>query len=257
MNTLFVNSPDGTRIAYDRSGAGPVLVLLHGGGTSRQDWHEAGYARRLREQFTVIPIDLRGHGESGMPADPADYTADKMVQDVLAVTDACGVGRFSIWGFSFGGKAGRYLAARSKRVAGIVLMGVPLGVGVSDEFRQCFDEFCAHWTPILQTWLDGVLDPASLPPDDQELLQEGNIPVLMAWGRAMIDWPDIEPADFLCPVLWLVGSEDRWAMVSVRKFEQALKDSKIQLQIVEGLDHGQVFHEVDRVFPVMLAFTRP
>jgi hypothetical protein len=37
--------------------------------------------------------------------------------------------------------------------------------------------------------------------------------------------------------------------------EQARKDSKVQLQIVEGLGHGQVFHEIERVFPVMLAYT--
>jgi pimeloyl-ACP methyl ester carboxylesterase len=256
MSSLFVNSPDGTRIAYDRSGTGPALVLLHGGGNSRQDWHEAGYVKRLGQHFTVIPIDLRGHGESGMPVDPEDYTVDKMIQDVLAVADACGAGRFSIWGFSFGGKAGRYLAARSERVARMVLMGTPLGSGVSDEFRQYFEDFCAHWRLIFKARRDGLLYPAALSPDDQELLQQGKVPSMMAWGRAMIDWPDIGPADFLCPTLWLVGSEDRWAMVSVKKFEQDLKDSKVQLQIIEGLDHGQVFHEIDRVFPVMLAYTR-
>ena len=79
---------------------------------------------------------------------------------------------------------------------------------------------------------------------------------MMAWGRAMIDWPAIEPADFLCPTLWLVGSEDRWAMVGVRKYEQSLKASRVQLHIVEGLNHGQVFDEIDRVFPAMLAFTQ-
>jgi pimeloyl-ACP methyl ester carboxylesterase len=55
MNTFFASSPDGTRIAYERCGAGPVLVLLHGGGNSRQMWHEASYVERLQDKYTVIP----------------------------------------------------------------------------------------------------------------------------------------------------------------------------------------------------------
>jgi len=62
----------------------------------RQEWHAAGYVRRLQDNFIVIPVNLRGHGESGLPTDPADYTTDKMGQDILAVADACGVERFII-----------------------------------------------------------------------------------------------------------------------------------------------------------------
>ncbi|HOU13295.1 MAG TPA: hypothetical protein PKZ84_09255 [Anaerolineae bacterium] len=47
MDTLFAISPDGARIAYDRCGAGPAVVLLHGGGGNRQEWHNAGYVSRL------------------------------------------------------------------------------------------------------------------------------------------------------------------------------------------------------------------
>ena len=70
LKTNFANSPDGNRVAYDRSGAGPAAILLHGGGSTRQEWHEAGYVKRLRDTFTVITMDLCGHGETGLPTDP-------------------------------------------------------------------------------------------------------------------------------------------------------------------------------------------
>ena len=88
---------DGTRVAYDRCGTGPAIVLLHGGGSTRQEWHEAGYVKRLRDNFTVITVDLRGHGESGHPTHPADYTQDKMMQDILAVVDSCRIEYFIVW----------------------------------------------------------------------------------------------------------------------------------------------------------------
>lgn len=256
MSTLFATSPDGTRLAYECSGTGPALVLLHGGGHSRQMWREVDYVSRLLAHFTVIALDLRGHGESSLPSEPADYAVNKMVQDVLAVVDACGVERFALWGFSFGGKVGRYVAAQSERVISLSLMGTPLGVGVSDGFRQDFAEFCAHWTPIVRAQRDGVLDLNSLSTDDREFLGSNHVAAMIAWGQAMIDWPLIEPADFRCPVLWLVGSEDQVAMVSVKQFTSALPNSTVQLHIVEDLNHGQVFEEIDQVFGTLLAFTQ-
>ena len=88
ISTLFAISPDGTRIAFERIGTGLPLVLLHEGGNNRHMWREAGYIERLQDHFTVMIPDLRGHGESDSPAEPADYPADKMVQDILAVADA-------------------------------------------------------------------------------------------------------------------------------------------------------------------------
>jgi pimeloyl-ACP methyl ester carboxylesterase len=255
LGTLFAGSPDGTRVAYDRCGTGPTIVLLHGGGSNRQEWHEAGYVGRLRENFTVITVDLRGHGESGLPTDPVAYTTDKMVQDILAAADACGVDRFIIWGMSYGGKVSRYLAVQSERVVKFILMGTPLGLGVSGERRQQAIDFCEHWPPIVQAQRNGTLDLGSLSQNDQDFLHHFDVPVMLGWVRAMLDWPAVEPADFRCPTLWLVGSEDRHAMASLKEYEASLKGSRVQVHLFEGLDHEQVFDEIDRVFPTMLAFT--
>jgi pimeloyl-ACP methyl ester carboxylesterase len=255
MNTLFTTSPDSIRLAYDRSGTGPAVVLIHGGGGNRHDWHEAGYVSRLQESFTVITLDLRGHGESSLPTDPADYTTGKMGRDILAVADACRFERFIIWGMSYGGNVSRYLAVQFERVAKVILIGTRLGPGASNEIRQEIETFCEHWPPIIQAQREGTLDLDSLSQDDRDSLRHLNVPVVLAWGRAMLDWPAIEPADFRCPALWLIGSEDRHAMVSLKEYEESLKGSRVQVQVVEGLDHNQAFDEIDRVFPTMLAFT--
>jgi pimeloyl-ACP methyl ester carboxylesterase len=254
MSTKFIAATDGAQIAYDKAGAGPALVLLHGGGGSRQEWFEAGYVSRLKDHYAVIAPDLRGHGDSALPTDPEDYTLDKMAVDILAVVDACGFERFNLWAMSYGAKIGRHLAVHSERVDRTILMGAQMGLGVSGDLRQAAVDFCAHWPPILEAQRAGSLDLDSLSQNDRDLLAHLNVPVMLGWVRAMLDWPAIEPADFLCPTLWLAGSEDQNAMASIQEYQHALDGSQVQVQIVDGLDHNQLFDEIDRVLPIMLAF---
>ena len=253
---LFATSPDGTRIAYDRCGVGPGLVLLHGGGSSRQEWHQAGYVSRLHDQFTVISLDLRGHGESDLPTAPSAYTIEKMEQDILAVADACGIEHFTLWGMSYGAKVGRYLAVHSPRVEQFIMLGNPLGLGVSGEQRQAAVDFCAHWSPIIQAQQQGRLDLASLSPVDQETLHSLKVPAMLGWVRAMLDWPEVAPPDFRCPTLYLVGSEDQPAVQSLAEYKATIPGSLLQVQVVEGLDHDQLFDDIARVFPLLSAFTQ-
>jgi pimeloyl-ACP methyl ester carboxylesterase len=256
MNTLFITSVDGTQIAYNVTGQGPALILLHGGRQNRQNWHELGYVERLKDDFKVITIDIRGNGESDKPVDPADYTTDKMSQDILAVAAACGAEQFTIWGFSYGGNIGRYLAAQSNRVAKMIIMGIPFGLGASGEFRHFIEQFRAYWSPILQAQREGTLDIESLDADERHELQHGNIPLALAWLSAMLDWSAIEPADLRCPTLWLIGSENKNTLANLKEYEASLQGTQVQVQVVEGLTHNQELTEVDRVLPIMVAFTQ-
>jgi pimeloyl-ACP methyl ester carboxylesterase len=254
MNTSFVVSSDETRIAYDVTGEGSVIMLLHGGWHTRQSWHDVGYVKRLKDNFKVIAIDIRGNGESDKPIDPIYYTTEKMCQDILAVADACNVEKFTIWGFSYGGNIGRYLAAQFDRVEKIIIMGIPFGLGASGDFRQFIEEFCDHWKPILQAQSEGTLDIACLSQKDQEALHETNIALDVAWLSAILDWRAIEPADIGCQALWLVGSENEPAIASISEYEEKLRMSKVRVEVIEGLSHMEEFTEIDRNLPVTLAF---
>lgn len=256
MSTSFATSPDGIRIAYDVNGAGAPIVLLHGGGHTRLNWHTAGYVERLKHDFKVITLDIRGNGESDKPIQLTDYTIDKHCQDILTVANACGIEQFAIWGFSYGGNIGRYLAAQSPRVAKLIMIGVTFGLGASGDFRQFITSFRDHWSPILKAQTAGTLDIHSLSQEDQDNLKSGDMPVTVTWLSALLEWGSIEPGDVRCPTLWLAGSRNDLTMAGIREYEAMLKESKVQVQVVEGLDHGQEFTEIDRVLPVMLAFTQ-
>ena len=256
MKTSFAVSEDGIQIAYDVNGSGDPIILLHGGGQTRQEWHNTGYVERLRREFRVIAMDIRGSGDSDKPTESSDYGIGKHCQDILAVANACGIDEFSLWGFSYGGNIGRYLAAQSSRVLNFIMIGITFGPGASGDFRNQIIGARDHWMPILQTKTDGKLDVNTLSQQDQDLLQKVDMSVAIAWMSGMLEWGSIEPGDIRCPTLWLAGSKNKAAMTGIRDYEPKLKRSKVQVQIIQDLDHMQELTEVDKVLPLMLAFTR-
>ncbi len=84
---------DGVRISYEREGSGPPIVLQHGFTRSLEGWRDSGYVAALRDDYELILVDARGHGKSDKPHDPAAYTLDKRVGDILAVLDDAGIAR--------------------------------------------------------------------------------------------------------------------------------------------------------------------
>ncbi|RBO91604.1 alpha/beta fold hydrolase [Nocardia puris] len=104
--TEFVSSADGTRIAFDRVGSGPPLVLVSGIFCARPT--TAGLAEALAGRYTVINYDRRGRGESG---NTAPYEVRREVEDLAALIEAAG-GSAAVYGHSSGaGLVVRALAA--------------------------------------------------------------------------------------------------------------------------------------------------
>ena len=92
-----VISKDGTPIAFERSGNGPPLVLVHGTTADHTRW--APVLPQLEERFTVYAMDRRGRGGSG-DSDP--YVLDREYEDIAAVMAAAGEPAHLL-GHSYGG----------------------------------------------------------------------------------------------------------------------------------------------------------
>jgi 3-oxoadipate enol-lactonase len=106
------------RIAWERRGEGPPLLLIHGLGYARWGWEPV--ADLLAADFTVLLFDNRGIGASDAPGGP--YTAALMAQDALQVLDEAGVERAHVVGTSLGGMVAQELAlAHPERVDRLVL----------------------------------------------------------------------------------------------------------------------------------------
>src|ERR1700679_3003682 len=86
-------SSGGLQIAYDdiqpADGAQGTIVLVHGFATSRaENWRRLGwYGAFERKNYRIVALDLRGHGESEKPHDPAAYRQDNLVGDIVGLMD--------------------------------------------------------------------------------------------------------------------------------------------------------------------------
>jgi pimeloyl-ACP methyl ester carboxylesterase len=115
---------DGVELAWREVGDGRPVVLLHGLMGSGTLMASHGPARAIAARgYRVILPDLRGHGDSGRPHDPARYPPDVLADDGLALVDHLGLDDYHLAGYSLGGKVVLRLLARGARPARAVVGG--------------------------------------------------------------------------------------------------------------------------------------
>src|SRR5438477_1084958 len=106
MNT--VTSKDGTKIAYDKQGEGPAVILVYGALCYRSFGSLPELVKLLAPHFTVYNYDRRGRGDSG---DTRPYAVEREVEDIEALIDEAG-GAASLYGISSGAVLALEVASR-------------------------------------------------------------------------------------------------------------------------------------------------
>lgn len=139
----FFDSFDGTRLAWRELGAGRPVVLLHGYFSNASvNWLRYGHAEAIAAKgFRVIMPDLRAHGDSAKPHDPASYPPDVLMRDGFALVEQLGLEDYDLGGYSLGARTvARMLAngAAPRRVvlSGMGLQGLVHTAGRGDYFRH-------------------------------------------------------------------------------------------------------------------------
>ena len=93
---------DGVQIHYEVAGDGQPVLLTHGYSASSVMWRD-NVPALVNAGYKVITWDMRGHGTSDSPDDPARYSEELTVGDIEAILDAVGAERAVIGGMSLGG----------------------------------------------------------------------------------------------------------------------------------------------------------
>jgi len=121
----------------DWGGSGQPLIMLHPNGFCAGVYHPI--AQRLRDQFRIIGVDLRGQGASEKVTEEALLGNDAMAQDILAIADHLEVTNFSLLGVSLGGGVAIEIAAAAPQRVQKMLLIEAIAISGPDRESQHFD----------------------------------------------------------------------------------------------------------------------
>ena len=111
---------NGIQIEYQDGGTGPAVFLSHGYSATGRMWD--GQRAALGDRYRVVSWDMRGHGSTQSPADPALYSHDLTVGDMRALLDHLGLARPVVGGLSLGGTMSlAFYRAHPERVRALVI----------------------------------------------------------------------------------------------------------------------------------------
>lgn len=178
--TGSVTSADGTVIAFDRSGSGPAVILVHGAFTDKTHPTMCGVAAALAPWFTVVNYDRRGRGESG---DTAPYAVEREVEDLAALVEGAG-GAAMVFGGSSGAALALEAAARNRAISRLALWEPPYHVDDSAPFVPV--DFAERLTSLVEAGRRGDAV-------ERFMVEAAEVPVeAVAAMRAEPHWPQIE-----------------------------------------------------------------
>ncbi|MCU1637851.1 MAG: alpha/Beta hydrolase fold [Microbacteriaceae bacterium] len=217
-----VVSRDGTRIAFDRQGDGPPVILVGGAMQFRAfDPETSEMARQLAGKgFTVVNYDRRGRGGS---VDAASFTLRDEIDDIAALLEAAG-GEAALFGNSSGGAISLAAAAAGLPVTKLALWEPPLGVEGGSEGTEFLDGLRARIEAGDQ---DGTIEyfMKDMPPEWLEGARDGpGWSTMVGMGRSLapdaeaLAWAQSAPRTGLWaavsqPVIVLVGEDTLPMMV--------------------------------------------
>jgi pimeloyl-ACP methyl ester carboxylesterase len=209
---------DGIPIRYVEAGVGESVLLVHGFSVDLDSmWRDTGVIAALAQDFHVIAMDARGHGQSGKPHDSASYGLE-MVEDVKRLLDHLKVTQAHIVGYSMGGAiVGKFAMLYPERVQTLIFGGSSPRLwndvleSRSIELADSLERGHGLRPLIL------ALAPPGKPPSDEEIAERNrrqlarNDPHALAAIQRSNRQQAVRPEEISglkMPVLAIVGSED-------------------------------------------------
>ena len=118
---------NGIRLNVEVHGQGMPVIMLHGFTGDLTTWRPLAAA--LGGRYTTVLVDLIGHGESDAPEDPARYSMERCVDDLLTLADRLEISEAVWMGYSMGGRVGLCLGATApERCRALILEGASGGI---------------------------------------------------------------------------------------------------------------------------------
>ncbi len=240
-------------VSYRVEGEGPPLYLVHGIGARKTTWDDL--VASLRDRFTCVSYDLRGHGDS--PIAPTPYTLDDLVGDLEALRQKLGHDYIHVAGHSLGGMIGpAYARAYPERCLSVGLLSTAAGRNDEDRAKlravgEAMEQNGIGETlaTFVERWFtDAFIE--SCPERIEARLQQVTDTPADVFLSVFWIYATTEMAPWLheiqCPCLVLTGEFDGGCNPRLNRFiHEQLADSR--LVILEGYKHSLLMEASDQV----------
>jgi non-heme chloroperoxidase len=264
---ISVQTPDGLTISAQERGnpAGREILFIHGFSQSDMSWMRQ-VDSDLAKEFRIVTYDLRGHGNSDKPLDPARYRDSKAWGDeVQAVIDTAGLKRPLLVGWSYAGRViSDYVTTHgSDKLAGINFVDALIKFDpalIGDNLKNLplmASEDLATNIAATRTFLHGCFSkhPSA---DDFETMLAFNM-MVPPKVRAGLSGRPLDATEVMSklkvPVLVTHGAEDRNAKVDGAKYTASVIPGA-KLSIYDGIGHSPFYEDAPRFNAELAAFVR-
>ena len=241
---------NGIELFYECVGAGPPLLLIHGLGSSGDDWafQREAFARRHR----LILVDLRGSGRSAKP--PGPYSMAQFADDLWTLLDGLGIDALDLLGFSLGGSVAIEMAlGRPDRVRRLVLCNA-----LADYRTDTPRKWLEAYLQITLVRVLGIRTTSRLiarrlfPRSAQRPMRERVVQVIGANPRrayfdtigAIVGWSALERLPQLRCATLIIAAEHDYTPLAQRRAEAA-RYPHAELVVIAGSRHGTPFDAID------------
>ncbi|GAB1403592.1 alpha/beta hydrolase [Lentimicrobium sp.] len=259
-DTLFINNAP---INYRVSGSGPALVLIHGFLESLEIWNE--FYDMLSNEFTVVTIDLPGHGRSGIMDET--HSIGLMADVVMQVCDFLSIETFLLCGHSMGGYVALDVAARLPlRVSGLVLFhshAAPDDEKARENRDRTINIVKLNHSGFIHQFIGELFADANrerLSTDIEKLRNRAAATSPRAIIAALEGMKQRKGAvAFLTeteiPVYFVIGREDS-RMPYNKVMAQAMLCKQAEVMLLQNVGHMGFLEAPDKIFPALRDFFR-
>lgn len=216
---------NGINLNYEIHGSGPAILLSHGYSATLEMWR--GQIAPLTRQHQLILWDMRGHGQSDSPNDPAAYNEEETVADMAALLDAAGADQAIVGGLSLGGYMSlAFYRVHPQRVRALLLFDTGPGFK-NDDARAAWNKRALETASTFET--DGL---ATLKSRSREMAisVHRSAAGLARAARGMLAQRDARVIQSLpeikVPTLILVGADDKNFLASADYMAAKIPNSK-------------------------------
>ena len=244
---------NGIEIDYEVTGKGRPVLMSHGYSATRRMW--SGQHAFLGDRYRLISWDMRGHGQTESPGDPAQYSHALTVADMKALLEHLGIRRAVIGGLSLGGTMSlEFYVAHPEMVEALILCDTGPGYRNADA-REKWNERARSRATELEA--KGLAALAGRSREMQEAMgHHASAQGLAHAARGMLAQKDSRVIDALgsigVPTLVVVGDKDEPFIAPCEYMAKKIPGAR--LEVIAGAGHSSNLDQPDQFNRVLLDF---